>query len=276
VASRTPVPVPTVLWSEPDPEPVGAPFFVMERIEGDVPPDVLPYNFGDSWLFDAAVDDQRRLQEASVGVLADLHAIDGAESVFGFLSEGGSAATDALRRHVDDQWAYYRWAMGDLRLPLLERAFAWLEDHWPADEGPTVLSWGDSRIGNMLYDGFTPVAVLDWEMVGLGPAEIDVAWMIFLHRFFEDIAHQMDLPGMAHFMRREDVAEHYQSVSGHEPRDMDFYLMYAALRDAIVMTRVNQRALHFGEVEPFDDVDDMITHRATLEAMLAGTYWQNV
>jgi aminoglycoside phosphotransferase (APT) family kinase protein len=46
VDQLTSVPVPPVWWSEPDPEPLGAPFFVMGRIDGQVPPDVMPYNFG--------------------------------------------------------------------------------------------------------------------------------------------------------------------------------------------------------------------------------------
>ena len=276
VGERTDVPVPACTWIEPEGTAVGAPFFVMERVEGRVPPDLMPYPFGDNWLYDASREDQRALQDASVEVLAELHQLDGTDPTLAFLEYEGQTDPSALRRHVGHEWDYYQWVSGGVRHPLIEQGFAWLEDHWPADEGPTVLSWGDSRIGNMLYDGFTPVAVLDWEMVGLGPAEIDIAWMVFLHRFFEDIAHQMGLEGMGHFMRRDDVAAHYESVSGHAPRDLDFYLLYAALRDAIVMTRVNQRALHFGEVEPFDDVDDMITHRATLEAMLAGTYWDQL
>ena len=46
-----------MFWNEPSPEPLGAPFFVMSRVDGQVPPDVMPYNFGDSWLFDASTDD---------------------------------------------------------------------------------------------------------------------------------------------------------------------------------------------------------------------------
>ena len=273
VAARTQVPVPTVLWSEPDPAPVGAPFFVMERVEGQVPPDVLPYNFGDSWLFDATADDQRRLQESSVGVLADLHAVEGAEDVFGFLAEGGSAASDALRRHVDEQWAYYRWAMEDLRLPLLERTFTWLEEHWPDDPGPTVLSWGDSRIGNVMYRDFTPVAVLDWEMAALGPREVDLAWMVFLHCFFEDIAARYGLPGMPTFLRRDDVAASYEARTGHAPRHLDWHFVYAALRHGVIMARVQRRSIHFGEATMPEDPDDLVMHRRSLEAMLDGSYW---
>jgi aminoglycoside phosphotransferase (APT) family kinase protein len=273
VGERTSVPVPTVLWSEPDPGPVGAPFFVMERVEGEVPPDVLPYNFGDSWLSDASPDDQRRLQEGSVAVLAELHAIEDAEREFGFLAEGSSAGPSALRRHVDDLWGYYRWAMDDLRLPLLERAFAWLEDRWPADEGPTVLSWGDSRIGNVMYRDFTPVAVLDWEMAALGPRELDLAWMVFLHRFFEDIAARYGFAGMPTFLRRDDVAASYEARTGHTPRHLDWHFVYAALRHGIVMARVQRRSIHFGEAAPPDDPDDLVMHRVSLEQMLEGTYW---
>ncbi|HEY2427352.1 MAG TPA: hypothetical protein VGI06_00370, partial [Acidimicrobiales bacterium] len=49
VAEASSVPVPPLLWSEPDPGPIGAPFFVMGRVEGRVPPDNMPYVFG-SWV----------------------------------------------------------------------------------------------------------------------------------------------------------------------------------------------------------------------------------
>ena len=75
VGETTDVPVPQVRWMEPTGEVLGTPFFLMDRIDGLVPRDVLPYNFGDNWLFDASPEDQRRLQDSTVEVLADLHAI---------------------------------------------------------------------------------------------------------------------------------------------------------------------------------------------------------
>ena len=47
---------------------------------------------------------------------------------------------------------------------------------------PEVLVWGDARIGNMIFDGTKPAAVLDWEMVLLGSPEKDVGWAIFLDK----------------------------------------------------------------------------------------------
>ncbi|MGN9839587.1 phosphotransferase family protein [Nonomuraea sp. H19] len=257
------IPAPRALWFEPDPRPLGTPFFVMERADGEVPPDVMPYTFG-GWLCDAAPEDQRRLQDAAVGILAALHETRFTPEELSVLGAGG------LRAHVDRQRAYYEWAHGERRIPLLERAFHWLEAHWPADPGPDVLCWGDARIGNLMFQDFAPVAVLDWEMAAVGPRELDLSWMIFLHRFFQDLTVALELPGMPGFMRREDVCSKYRELSGYEPRDMDFYEMYAALRHGIIMARVWQRRIHFGEQPVPDDPDDLVLHRATIEQLLKG------
>jgi aminoglycoside phosphotransferase (APT) family kinase protein len=275
VGERSRVPVPRTMWLELDAEAIGSPFFVMERVEGVVPPDIMPYPFG-SWLSEASQHDQERLQDASVRVLADLHAADVTEDDIAFL-ELDRVGDTALRRHLAEQRSYYEWVVADgARSPLIERTFTWLEEHWPAAEGAPVISWGDSRIGNMMYRDFEPVAVLDWEMVAVGPREIDIGWMIYLHRFLDDIAIQAGLPGMPNFMRLGDVAEAYEHHAGHTPRDLDFYTMYAALRHAIVMSRVARRQVLFGEIEMPDDPDDMIMHRPTLEQMLEGTYWDEL
>ncbi len=85
VAEQTDVPVPAVRWMEPTGEVLGTPFFLMDRIDGVVPQDVLPYNFGDNWLPTPRREDQRRLQDNSARVLAELHAIPDAADTFDFL-----------------------------------------------------------------------------------------------------------------------------------------------------------------------------------------------
>jgi len=273
VGELTDVPVPRVWWSEPDPGPLGAPFFVMGHVDGRVPPDVMPYTFGDNWLHDADPGDQRCLQDASVDVLARLHAIDRPEELFGFLTPDAPGDTPLARR-VATARAWYDWAAAaGFPSPLIERVFAWLEAHWPAEEGATVLSWGDSRIGNVLYDGFAPVAVLDWEMATLGPRELDVGWLIYAHRIFDDIAGVMGLPGMPHFMRADDVAATYEAATGHTLRDLEFYGTLAAVQYGIVFLRTGARSVHFGEVGPPAEVDNLLHNRGPLERMLAGSYW---
>jgi aminoglycoside phosphotransferase (APT) family kinase protein len=267
VAQRCSVPLPTLRWNEPDGGPVGTPFFVMDQVTGRVPLDNPPYVFG-GWLHDATPEERAALARDSIAVLAELHAIGEPRQAFPGLCPGGLAV------HVEAQRQYYQWALrGDgFRIPIIERGFGWLDEHWPTEPGPDVLSWGDSRIGNIIYDGFTPVAVLDWEMAGIAPREIDVAWFIFLHRFFQDIAEFFELPGIPDFLRRADVERCYEELSAYTLRDMDFYLLYAALRHAIVMARIKRRMIHFGEDEVPPDIDDYVMHRASLDKMLDGTY----
>ncbi|HET7531258.1 MAG TPA: phosphotransferase family protein [Mycobacteriales bacterium] len=260
-------PVPDTLWCEPDPGALGAPFFVMRRVEGEIPPDVLPYPFGGNWLYDAPAADQRLLQDETVEAIAALHAIDRPAERFGFLEHGEPGDT-RLRRHVAHTRAWYDMVARDGgRSPLVERGFAWLDTHWPAYESEPVLSWGDSRIGNVIYRDFRPVALLDWEMAGLGPRELDVAWLVVAHEVFQELATSLGLDGMPEFLRADDVCARYESVTGHAPRDLDFYRRYAALQWGIVFLRTGQRQAHFGERELPGDPQELIYNRAQLDRL---------
>ena len=75
VGELTDVPVPRVRWLETTGDVLGTPFFLMDRVDGEVPPDVMPYTFGGNWFADAPAEQQRELQDATVEVLAKLHAI---------------------------------------------------------------------------------------------------------------------------------------------------------------------------------------------------------
>ena len=205
--------------------------------------------------------------------MAKIHSIPADDADAAFLAIDAFGDT-SLHRHVNDQRSYYEWVAGDgVRSPLIERGFAWLEQHWPADESASVVSWGDARIGNIIYRDFLPVAVLDWEMAGHGPREIDLGWMIFLHRFFQDLTEQYGLPGMPTFMRTADVASTYEALTGHTPRDLRWYLCYAAIRHAIVMFRITRRQIHFGEAVMPDNPDHAFLHHQTVADMIASTYW---
>jgi aminoglycoside phosphotransferase (APT) family kinase protein len=274
---RTGIPVPPTIWLEPDPGPLGAPFFVMGRIDGVVPPDLMPYTFGDNWFFDSSPSDRARLQRSSVEVVAEIHSIAASDPAAAFLRIEAAGDT-TLRRHFSDQRAYYEWTSADgVRSPLIERAFAHLEANWPSErDEDAVVSWGDARVGNMLYRDHEPVAVLDWEMAGHAPREVDVAWMIFLHRFFQDLTESYGMPGIPDFMRTADVCEQYRSFTGVELRDMHWYLLYAALRHAIVMFRITRRQILFGEATMPDNPDHAFIHHPTVEAMLDGSYWSKL
>ena len=265
-AAAPSVPIPEVVFAEDDPAPLGTPFFVMGRVEGRVPPDVMPYNF-DSWVSQASPAERAELQESSIAVLAALHTVDDAAARFAYLEVDRPGAT-AMRRQLADQAAYYDWAREGLRVPLIERTFAWLDEHFPGDEGAAGLCWGDARIGNILYDGFRPAAVLDWEMAVLAPPEVDLAWFAYLHTFFEDLAGVFGVDGLPDFLRVDDCAASYERQSGRTPRHLHWYTVYAALRYAIVSIRTTKRRVHFDGIEFPADPDDLIMHKDGLERLL--------
>ncbi|MDE3203765.1 MAG: phosphotransferase family protein [Acidobacteriota bacterium] len=268
VAALTDVPVPPAWWCEEDPSLIGSPFFVMGRVEGEVPSDIPPYSFGSGWLFEATDEQKGRLQDSTVAVLAELHAIPEPEKHFSHLRADLPGDT-ALLRHVAGRRQWYEWAARDSgRSALIESAFDWLERHWPAHESPTVFCWGDSRIGNVMYRDFQPSAVLDWEMAGLAPGETDLAWLGYLHQMFEDMAVAYGFPHMPDFLRLEDLAATYERLSGRTPRDLDFYFVYAAIQLAIVYLRTGMRSVRFGEREAPADADELIMNADRLRALL--------
>lgn len=271
VGELTDVPVPAVRWMEPTGTVLGTPFFLMDRVDGVIPQDVLPYNFGDNWLHDADHADQRRLQDRTVEVIAALHAIPDAGSTFAFLDPHQPGETP-LARNLARTRAWYDFAVADIgRSPLAERGLAWLEEHLAeAETGETVLCWGDSRVGNVIYRDFSPVAVLDWEMAAIGPRELDLSWIVFAHRVFESITGMLELPGMPHFLREEDIVATYEQASGATVGDLTWYHVYNAVQWCIVFMRTGARSIHFGEIERPDDIETLMHHKPLMESILDG------
>lgn len=274
VGELTDVPVPPVRWIDITGDVLGTPFFLMDYIEGVVPPDVMPYTFGNNWFADAPAERRRELQDATIAVLAKIHSIPDAEKTFRFLTNEQSGDT-ALRRHFGWVRSWYAFAVPEVgRSPLLERTFDWLEAHWPhdVDANPAVLCWGDARVGNVLYRDFKPVAVLDWEMVTLGPRELDVAWMIFAHMVFAELAGLAALPGLPEVLREDDVRATYRELTGVELGDLHWFYVYSGVMWACVFMRTGARRMHFGEQEKPDDAttcpESLFYHAALLKRLI--------
>jgi aminoglycoside phosphotransferase (APT) family kinase protein len=270
VGENTDIPVPRVRWLEPSGSVLGTQFFLMDFVDGRVPPDVMPYTFGGNWFADAPAESQRELQDATVEIIAKLHSIPEPEKTFAFLAEGASEP-NALRRNLNWLKSWYTWSVPDIgSSPLVERSLEWLEAHWPETVAASdpVLVWGDSRVGNVLYDGFTPVAVLDWEMATLGPREMDAAWMIFAHMVFQELAGLAGLPGLPDFMREEDVRATYSAHTGVELGDLNWFYVYSGVIWACVFMRTSARRIRFGEIEKPDDVESLFYHGSLLKRLI--------
>ncbi len=259
----TRIPVPRVRWYEDDASVLGQAFYVMDRVDGMIPPDHPPFTTG-GWLFDAAPADQGRLARSALTVLAELHRLDWRALGFEVLARPEYGATPFTQ-----QLGYYammlRWAAAGRAMPIAEAALAWLEARRPATEPPAVLTWGDARIGNMIFRDFAPVAVLDWEMVTLGPGEVDLAWWLVLDRYHTEGVGAGPLPG---FPSRAEVVGLYEDCVGRRVEDLFYYEVWAAFRFALVLIRIGDMMTEYGIMRPGSGFERVNPATTMLAAML--------
>jgi aminoglycoside phosphotransferase (APT) family kinase protein len=235
LGAKTDIPVPRMLWFETDPKVLGQPFYVMERIDGVVPPDNPPFAVM-GWVAEASVDDRRDLWRRSLEVLARLHQLDWRGIGLGFLDRPQYGPT-GFDQQLGFYGEYLPWAKAGTSHPLLDDTFAWLVAHRPADLGPVVLNWGDARISNMMYRDFRPVAVLDWEMACVGAPEVDLAWFWYICWFLTGGLGIDNLPG---FPDRDGTAAIYEEIARRPVRHMDYFEVWAAFRFGVIMVAIDE------------------------------------
>lgn len=241
----TGVPVPAMLWLEPDPEPLGSPFFVMERIEGRIPTDTPPYHSG-GWVGEVAPAERRALWESAVDVLAAIHRQDPAVLGLDFL-DAPPPGSDTVSWQLEHWSRYYDWVVGGARQPTLDAALAWLRERRPPDPGTPRLCWGDARIGNMIFREGRCVAVLDWEMATLGPPEMDLGWFLYMDRHHSE---GVGAPRLAGFPERAATVARWEARLGREARDLAWWEAFAAFRFAAILARVAAQMTAAGVLPP--------------------------
>ena len=201
---------------------VGAPFFVMERIDGVVPTD-QPSWATEGFVVDAEPAQRRALWERTVRAMAGLHRLD--VEPFLFLRTG---ATDSGVGDCLDYWARsLRWASPDEPLPLTQECEEWLRANSP---DVTALSWGDSRLPNVIYRDFTPVALLDWDLVSLAGPQTDIAWWILL-----DPPESRDLEGIG---THDELVDLWEDAAGQRASELRWYCALGAYRLAAVFAKL--------------------------------------
>ncbi len=222
-----------VLFCE-DASVIGAPFYLMERIEGSVIRDQLPEPF-------ASDEETRRgLGDELVDALVELHAVDWKKVGL----EGFGKQSGYLERQVR------RWS-GQLELtepltrkvPELHAVTKWLREHLDAvpDTAPAIVH-GDYKMDNVMYARASPahlVAILDWEMSTIGDPLADLGWMVSFWREPDDPV-AIDLEGrgptrLPGFQRRDDLIARYEERSGRHVADLTLHMVLAVWKLAILL-----------------------------------------
>jgi aminoglycoside phosphotransferase (APT) family kinase protein len=242
---------------EEDPQYLGAPFFTMDHVEGLVPSDAIPYTM-EGWVADATPAQQEKMWWSGIEALASVHRSDWRALGLDWLDQPARG-----KPGLDQQLSYYRdfldWSTKGVRVPLLESVWQWLLDHRPDETGDVVLSWGDSRIGNIIWDDFEARAVLDWEMASLAQPELDLGWWLYFDRQFSEglTSLGIEVPRPAGFPSHEATIERYCELVGRPVRDLFYYEVFSGFRFAVVMYRLSDLLVDYEEM-PHDS--DMATN----------------
>ena len=237
----TDVPVPRMWWLESEDTSIfGAPFYVMSQVRGRVPTDNPPYHSG-GWMTEATPAEREAIWLGGFDAMARIHKLDVDATGFAFLRRP-QLGSNGLEQELKYYENYWEWARAGRGNPVIEAAHEFLVKHKPSGERDGLV-WGDARIGNMIFDGTKPAAVLDWEMVCIGSPEKDVAWSIFLDRHHSE---GMGVPRLEGFPSYDDTLAYYAERSGHRVKHLHYYQVYAGWRFGIIMLRLAQQLVHYG------------------------------
>jgi aminoglycoside phosphotransferase (APT) family kinase protein len=227
----TDVPVPPVVGLCEDEAVNGAPFYVMEFVEGPV-----LRNRSDAEAFDEA--ERRAIGERVADTLAALHAVDPDAVGLGDLGRKEEYVARQLRR-----W-HGQWEKSKTReLPLLDEVHRRLGARIP-QQGPATVVHGDYRLDNMILAPSGAVAaVVDWELCTLGDPLADVGLLMVYWTEPGDVLTPLYDPATAAagFPSRNEIARRYAERSGRDLGELDFYVALGYWKLAIILEGVYAR-----------------------------------
>ncbi len=242
-----------------DPDVLGRSFYLMGFVDGWSPMD----QHG-RWPdpFDDDLDARPGLSYQLAEGIALLSTVDWKSRGLGDLGR-----PDGFHERQVDRWIGFLERINKRDLPGLETATAWLKAHKPLDFIPGLMH-GDYQFANVMYRHGAPAqlaAIVDWEMGTVGDPKLDLGWMVQSWPAHENDHAAMNYVDMRGAPTRDQVVGHYAEVSGRQVDDLDYYLVLAKWKLAIVLEQGYQRAgddeklLAFGPV-----VTDLMASAAEL------------
>ena len=245
----TDVPVARAIALCPDPEVLGAPFYLMSFVDGVV--------FDQAERLAALSPElATRACEELVDTLIELHSIDPASvGLADFGRPDGYLARQVKRWHA--QWRASETSPRPELDELVERLTATM----PAQGAPAIVH-GDYRLTNVIYrtDVSGIAAVVDWEMATLGDPLADVGLLAVYHR----LAAVSDgvMPAMSPdngFLSAEQMAARYADGAGRDLSQLDWYIAFGYYKLAVISEGIHYRYLQGKTVgEGFSQMGDRV------------------
>ena len=216
---------------------LGRPFYLMGFVDGWSPMDQT----GWPAPFDTDLDARAGLAYQLVEGIALLSKVDWRAKGLQDLGR-----PDGFHERQVDRWTTFLDRIKGRELPGFDVAAAWLRAHRPIDYIPGLMH-GDYQFANVMYRDGAPArlaAIVDWEMGTVGDPKLDLGWVV--QSWPENTgaseaaeSSYVDLTGMP---SRAELLEHYAGVSGRQVDDIDYYVILAKWKLAVVLEQGFQRA----------------------------------
>ncbi len=222
-----------------DPAVLGRTFYLMGFVDGWSPMG----RAGQGWPapFDADLDARKGLAYELVDGIALLSKVDWRAKGLADLGR-----PDGFHERQVDRWTAFLERIKGRELPGFDEASAWLRTHEPLDYVPGIMH-GDYQFANVMYRDGAPArlaAIVDWEMGTVGDPKLDLGWVV--HGWPEDtsdpgdaFSSYVDMTGMP---SRSEILARYAEVSGRQVDDIDYYVVLAKWKLAVVLEQGFQRA----------------------------------
>ncbi|MBV1932623.1 MAG: phosphotransferase family protein [Porticoccaceae bacterium] len=237
------VPVPEVLWIDPEGEQLGQPALIADFLEGTVQPpqpEAEDKMSGVGMYFNPQL--RGALSEQFVQILADIHAIDWRKKDLSTLDVPTPNSTAAILT----SFGLWERAWNEDTLcahPVMERGALWLKENMPIVENP-MLVHGDYRSGNFMYsDDLKINAIFDWELAYLGDYHDDLAWASLT--IFGGPDENGDLLASS-LMPTTQFLEKYEQLSGNkvDPKKLFYYQVFSFYKISVIAAATSIRVAH--------------------------------
>jgi aminoglycoside phosphotransferase (APT) family kinase protein len=196
----TAAPTPKAYWYEEDPTLLGGPFFIMEKVEGDVP---NPWSRAGKQAYAEAAK-RGKLPRSFVEALASLHNLDWRKAGLDFLGVPGPGKDFALREVK--KWESLIQQSLRKPEPVLTEVLMWLKANAPAVQRLAFVH-GAYRTGNLIIKDDAIAAIIDWELQVIGDPMYDVAYVL------SDLNREGS-PLLSCVVEREFFLDYYQQLTG--------------------------------------------------------------
>jgi aminoglycoside phosphotransferase (APT) family kinase protein len=233
-----------------DPSVLGRTFYLMGWVDGWSPMNT------DGWPapFDTDLEARKGLSYQLVEGIALLGNVDWRAKGLQDLGR-----PDGFHERQVDRWTAFLERIKGRELPGFDEASAWLRAHKPIDFIPGLMH-GDYQFANVMFKDGAPArlaALIDWEMGTVGDPKLDLGWVV--QSWPEDTESPeysgsggyADMSGMP---SRDKVVQHYADISGRQVDDLDYYIILAKWKLAVVLEQGYQRRGNDEKLQAFGPI----------------------